>query len=136
MLLDEAAIPPSKAHQNDAGFDLHIIGVKAGTEDRPAPLYRTGVAVSPPPGWYFDMVVRSSTVKKGYGLANSVGVIDPGYRGEIFAPLVKLRADIEPLEFPNRALQLILRPLPKAQVCIVESLDETDRGTGGFGSTG
>ena len=130
------AVPPSKAHPQDSGFDVTLLGVKEGTENRRAPLYRTGIAVSPPHGWYVDLVPRSSISKTGYRVANGFGVIDATYRGELYVALEKVDPEAPELEFPVKLVQMILRPLVDASVAEVESLNSTERGAGGFGSTG
>lgn len=128
------ARPPSKAHASDSGFDLTL--VREGEAKGAVRLYRTGVSVQPPHGWYFDVVPRSSLIKTGYLLANSVGVIDRTYVGEILVPLLKVDPAAADLDLPARVVQLIPRPIVHFAVEEVDALDATRRSTGGFGSTG
>ncbi|MCH2111008.1 MAG: dUTP diphosphatase, partial [Polyangiaceae bacterium] len=99
-------------------------------------LYGTGLIVEPPYGWYFDVVPRSSIIKTGYLLANSVGVIDRSYRGELMIPLLKIDPKAPEISLPRRIAQLIPRPIVHMPVAEVQQLGATQRGNGGFGSTG
>jgi dUTP pyrophosphatase len=132
--VEDGAIPPFKKRISDSGWDLHL--VKLVERDGNLFLFDTGVRVSPPPGFYFDLVPRSSIYKSGFVLANSVGIIDMTYRGTIKVPLIK----VDPLkpepELPWRAVQLIPRRFYPVEALNSKSLDETIRGEGGFGSTG
>jgi dUTP pyrophosphatase len=92
--------------------------------------------VQPAFGWYFDVVPRSSISKSGYMLANSVGVIDRGYTGEILVPLIKIDPSAPDLKLPARLVQMIPRQIIAAELVEVEAFDETVRGSSGFGSTG
>jgi dUTP pyrophosphatase len=97
---------------------------------------KTGVHVQPPIGFYLDLVVRSSTHKKGLALYNGVGIIDQSYTGEIIAILYKT-SDFKDLPLRgDRLVQLIPRRCLLMDPIIVDNLDETERGAGGFGSTG
>jgi deoxyuridine 5'-triphosphate nucleotidohydrolase len=95
----------------------------------------TGVSVQPPKGYYFDLVPRSSTFKKGLLLYNSVGIIDQSYTGEIIAIFKKTQDFIELPNIGDRLCQLILR-----QVILVDFVEEdfeiTEREKSGFGSSG
>ena len=100
----------------------------------------TGVSVQLSQGYYLEVVPRSSIVKKDFIMANSVGIIDPDYRGRIFVPLRYLgegsgeEACQRLLE--QRIAQMIIRRLEPCDIEIVDELDQTVRGEGGFGSTG
>ena len=100
----------------------------------------TGVSVQLSQGYYLEVVPRSSIVKKDFIMANSVGIIDPDYRGRIFVPLRYLgegsgeEACRRLLE--QRIAQMIVRRLEPCDIEIVDELDQTVRGEGGFGSTG
>lgn len=133
VTLEEDAVMPTKAHDSDSGYDLTLTRLKSSSGN--VEVYHTGVRVAPPEGHYFDMVARSSLYKFGYILANSVGIIDNQYRGEILVALLKTRDDAT-LELPFRACQLIPRKIINFGMQLVGSLDSTERGTGGFGSTG
>lgn len=129
------AVIPSKAHQSDSGLDLTIIGKEKDLSDEVA-LYSTGIkATIQEEGWDLKIYPRSSISKTGYMLANSIGVVDASYRGEIFVALRKIDPSAEPLTFPVKLVQLLPERVPDVQV-VEASLDQTDRGAGGFGSTG
>lgn len=140
ILTDPLAVIPRKTIASDAGFDLTLISLVRKTGD--LYLYDTGVCVCPPPGFYFDMVPRSSIIKSGYMLANSVGIIDPSYRGSIKVPLVKINPDAADLDLPVRIVQLIPRRVHYMCVdevtCpdVIDDSVNTQRGAAGFGSTG
>ncbi|MDK1290086.1 dUTP diphosphatase [Pseudoalteromonas umbrosa] len=140
QLLNDHAVLPERAHPTDTGLDVTPIRVvkqlRADTW-----LLGCGFAVAPPMGFYFDLVARSSISKTPVMLANAVGIIDESYRGEVMlAVTLKVAEDLATFE-PSKLLgkplaQLVLRPLivtPAMQ--IVESLAQTQRGEGGFGST-
>lgn len=129
------AVAPSKARVSDSGYDLTLIK-KVKETPYGVEFYDTGIKIQPPFGWYFDLVPRSSISKTGYMLANSVGVIDRSYVGSVLVPLRKIDKNAPDLELPNRLVQIVPRPIVHFQVVEVDSLDDTDRGEGGFGSTG
>ena len=130
----ENAIAPCKSSPIDSGYDLTVLYVvkKIGK----VTLYGTGITIQPPFGYYFDMVPRSSIIKSGYMLANSVGVIDQGYTGEIMVPLIKIDENTPDLILPNRIVQLIPRKWHHMQMLETCELSQTNRGSNGFGSTG
>ena len=132
-LVDPLGIPPYKTRPSDSGFDLNLIAVRKTIGK--VTLFGTGVSVEPPTGFYFDMVPRSSMIKSGYMLANSVGVIDQGYTGEIMVPLIKVDPDASDLELPCKMVQLIPRRW-HGFYPVQSELNTTNRGEGGFGSTG
>jgi deoxyuridine 5'-triphosphate nucleotidohydrolase len=128
------ARPPAKARASDSGYDLTL--VQAGERRGPVQFFHTGLKLQPSYGWYLDLVPRSSLSKTGYMLANSVGVIDRSYVGEILVPLAKIDPSAPDLALPARVVQVIPRPIVHAEMVEVTSLESTDRGSGGFGSTG
>ncbi|ADY72841.1 deoxyUTP pyrophosphatase [Desulfurobacterium thermolithotrophum DSM 11699] len=132
--LEEGALPPYKKRISDSGWDLHLI--KLIKKEGNLYFFDTGVRVAPPPGFYFDLVPRSSIYKSGFILANSVGIIDMTYRGTIKVPLIKVDASKPDPELPWRAVQLIPRKFFPIEIELTTSLDKTIRGEGGFGSTG
>jgi dUTP pyrophosphatase len=134
QLVHPDARVPMKEHVSDSGYDLTLLYEKKRFGR--TILYGTGVIVEAPFGWYFDVVPRSSIIKHGYILANSVGVIDRSYRGEIFVPLIKIDDAAQDLQLPARVAQLIPRPIVHFPVDEVHALSTTQRGSGGFGSTG
>ena len=128
------AVAPTKAHHEDSGFDLTLVK-KVKTVNK-VEYYDTGISVEPPSGYYFEVYSRSSICKSGYMLANNVGIIDQNYRGSILAALIKIDPNAPDLELPCKLLQMIPRQFIHLDpVCVVE-LSDTDRGDGGFGSTG
>ena len=133
-LIDKRAVIPTKAHETDSGYDITIISLKKEL-DSGVKLYGTGISVSPEDGWYFDLVPRGSISKTGHMLANSVGVIDHFYTGEILVPIIKINEDSPNISLPSKLFQLIPRRYEDVSFIEVESLDETDRGEGRFGST-
>jgi deoxyuridine 5'-triphosphate nucleotidohydrolase len=131
---DRAAVPPRKTRVSDSGYDLTVI-TKVKSVGR-VEFYDTGIKIQPDFGWYFDVVARSSLTKTGYIIANAVGVIDRTYVGTVIVPLIKIDADAPDLPLPATIAQLIPRPIVHAEVVEVEAFDDTERGAGGFGSTG
>lgn len=155
-LRDDARIP-ERAHPTDVGLDLwatheiEVLSVDQFIEGSALGLnlltnmphlvkLGTGLSVKPPPGFHFEIYIRSSSPpKRGWTLANGAGIIDPNYRGELQVVLERTRGSepADELEFPCKIAQLILRKTyNEFEVEEVEELDETDRGEGGFGSSG
>jgi len=128
------AVAPSKDRVSDSGYDLVVLE-KVKTFGN-VELWDTGIKITPEFGWYFDMVPRSSIIKTGYMLANSIGIIDRTYVGNIMVPLVKIDDNAPPISSGDRLVQLIPRPIIHAEIEEVDELDDTDRGKGGFGSSG
>jgi dUTP pyrophosphatase len=128
------AQPPKKAYPSDVGFDLYLVEKIKETDG--VIMYDTGIAVKPPSGYYFEVVGRSSISKSGYMLANNIGIIDPHYRDSLRVALIKVNPSAPELQLPCRLVQLIPRQLVDMSPVQVDALDETDRGKGGFGSTG
>lgn len=127
---------PVRAHDTDAGLDLYVPEGQACLVRRGA-VYTIdlGVRVAIPDGYYGQLTLRSSAGKKGLATPNSVGVIDSGYRGNLKLLVTALA---EPVLIPSgdRVCQLIVLPLPATQWESGVVDDDTDRGDGGFGSTG
>lgn len=135
--LQDRAVEPFKARASDSGYDLTILE-KVKTVGM-VEFYSTGIAVQHvKEGWYFDMVPRSSISKSGYILANSVGVIDNEYTGEVFVPLIKIDEKAKDIlaDGPVRIVQLIPRQVVHFIPTEVDEFGETSRGDGGFGSSG
>ena len=135
--LDTNAVIPVKAHADDAGLDLTATSVKATDKYIE---YGTGLAVSIPRGHVGLLFPRSSISNSDLSLANSVGVVDAGYFGEI-----KLRFKKIGLTDPyfsalynvgDRIGQLIIMPIPTVTFDEVSDLGDSERATGGFGSSG
>ena len=126
-------IKPEKNRFSDSGFDLHLvkkIKVQGGVH-----FFDTGIQIQPENGYYFDMVGRSSISKTGWMLANNIGIIDASYTGSVIAALIKIDPDAAELELPCKLVQIIPRHLILMQAIEVDSLDDTERGTKGFGSS-
>lgn len=130
------AVTPSKTRLSDAGYDLTIIS-EYKKLNSVTTLYDTGIKVSIEPHFYIEVVPRSSLSKSGYMMANSMGIIDCSYRGNIYVALTKVDPEAKPIEFPFKCCQII--PRAQYQVIFKEStseLPDTHRSDGGFGSTG
>lgn len=128
------AILPSKNRVSDSGYDVHIIDeIK---RDGEVIFFGTGLKVTPPYGYYFDMVPRSSISKTGYISANSTGIIDRCYVGEVIVPLIKIDKNKPDLQLPYKICQLIPRPIEHFEIEETELLEDTNRGEKGFGSSG
>ena len=127
---------PSKAHPSDVGFDLMLVR-KAKRINQTTVMYDSSISTVPPPGYYFEIVPRSSLSKTGYMMANSIGVIDPNYRGTLRVVLTQIDPEAEDIALPLIKFQLILRKIHEADIEVIHGANEevTDRGTGGFGST-
>jgi dUTP pyrophosphatase len=126
------AVIPEYAKPGDAGMDLTAIDVST---DYGCLTYHTGLAIEIP-RWHVGLLFPRSSVYKGRQmLTNCVGVIDSGYRGEIM-----LKYTLSPTgndyEIGDRVGQLIIIPYPRIDFVEVDELTETDRGEGGYGSTG
>lgn len=133
--LVEEAVTPKYSKPGDAGMDLTATGM--GWDEKGNVVYHTGLAIEIPQGYVGLLFPRSSNSKKDLFMTNHVGVIDSGYRGEImfkFRRTVSFRADI--YEIGDRIGQLIIIPYPEVQFEQVEELSNTERGSGGYGSTG
>jgi len=129
------AILPSKAKESDAGYDLTIIKeVKKLTGN--VTLYDTCIKVAVPHGMYSEVIPRSSLSKSGYMLANSIGIIDRSYTGNILIALAKIDPNSPDIQLPFRCCQLIFRnQIHVEMTATTEDLSVTARGDGGFGST-
>lgn len=133
---DPSATLPSYAHPGDAGMDLCSVEelVIPRGERR---LVRTGLAMRLPPGYEAQVRPRSGlALKKGVTVLNSPGTIDEGYRGEIGVILVNLGDEPFGVCKGDRIAQMVVAPCARAEIALVPELDSTERGAGGFGSTG
>ena len=131
--LDDGAKAPYKAHKADAGWDIHALD--GGFVAQNGTVYRTGLHVRIPDGYYIEVANRSGlNIRHGVTLHGS-GTVDAGYTGEI---LVRLYADegLYRVLRGDRIAQLILHPFDAIEWVRVDSLEDTDRGDNGFGSTG
>lgn len=160
--ISDKAVLPTRANPSDSGWDLTIIGVDKIAQD--TIFFKTGLTVQPPDGHYFEIHIRSSLSSLPVMLANSVGIVDSHYRGELIVAVRVLHSNSGGTEsresYPSGIVRmldarptslhevagLLLSKKPKlAQMilrkCIdtsfeeVVQLDPTERGTGGFGSS-
>jgi dUTP pyrophosphatase len=134
--LDMRAIIPSYATHGSVGMDLVAI---EGVGFAPGGLgkVRTGLAVRIPEGYEGQIRPRSGlAAKHGITVLNSPGTIDSDYRGEILVLLVNHGGWLFEVSAGDRIAQLVICPVAHADVAFVPFLDDTDRGAGGFGSTG
>jgi dUTP pyrophosphatase len=132
--MHSSAIIPNYAKIGDAAIDLTVTSMK---DEAFQVTYGFGWAVEIPEGHVGLIFPRSSVKNTDIVLSNSVGVIDSGYRGEIMAVFKKLAGSVSKKYYiGDRAAQLIIIPYPQLEFQVTDELSETERGTGGFGSTG
>ena len=132
--LDPAATIPKYAKHGDAGMDLTCISMNMAETYVE---YDTGLAMEIPEGHVGFLFPRSSVSKTNLVLANCVGVVDSGYRGPVKLRFKELNGPIGGrYKEGDRVGQLIIMPVPNFNCVEVEELTETNRGDGGFGSTG
>lgn len=135
--LDASVELPSYAYSGDAGLDLRA-NSSVDILPRHRVLIPTGLAIALPDGYAGFVQPRSGlALKKGLTIANTPGLIDAHYRGELKVIAVNLDPD-EPIhiERGERIAQLVIQEVPTVNLIEVDELDETDRGAGGFGSSG
>ena len=133
-LLDAMAAVPVYAHADDACFDLVAVESVCLASGRPT-LIRTGIAVDVPLGWVMLIFGRSGMALQSTSLSNCVGVVDPGYHGEIKVMLTASGTSRTVIA-GDRIAQAMLIERPKVSFDAVTDFDESERGQGGFGSTG
>ena len=132
--LNEAAETPSYACYGDAGLDLKAMAITV-TEDYIE--YGTGLAIEIPYGFAAFIFPRSSISNYSLILANSVGLVDSGYKGELKVRFKKIGNKDKIYELGDKVAQLVLMPIAIAtSIEVVEELTPTERGSGGFGHTG
>jgi dUTP pyrophosphatase len=125
---------PRRGSMAAAGADLHCVdGIVLAPGERQ--LVPTGISVEIPPGWYGRIAPRSGLAVK-HGIDTLAGVIDADYRGEINVLLINLGQQSVELKAGDRIAQLIIEQAASCEYLWAEDLAETERGTGGFGSTG
>ena len=135
-LLNENATAPQFAKPGDAGADL-IATSKEWRKDGKQIVYGTGVAVEIPEGFVGLVFPRSSVRNYDLSMSNSVGVIDSGYRGEIMVTFNLLDEDHSVMyDVSEKVGQLVIVPIPNVSYVKVKQLSDSERGIGGFGSTG
>jgi dUTP pyrophosphatase len=135
--LDPGIELPAAQHPGDAGLDL-VTTVGAVLRPGERALLPTGVAIALPAGYAAFVVPRSGlAVRHGVSLVNAPGTVDAGYRGEIKVSVINL----DPLrdvtfERGDRIAQMVVQQVPHVRLHEVQQLPDSDRSTGGFGSTG
>ena len=135
---DPAARMPTKGSAHAAGWDLYCLEDTV-VNFRSSMKLRTGLRVAIPEGFEGQVRARSSLGSKGLILPHSIGTIDADYRGELFVLMTWIgEGDSYKVKSGERIAQLVIAPIPDVQFSEVEieDLGETERGEGGFGSTG
>lgn len=135
--LDPSVELPQYAYEGDAGLDLRANeSVDIAPYERV--LIHTGIAIALPDGYAGFVQPRSGmALKRGLSIVNTPGLIDAHYRGELMVIAINLDAH-EPIhiERGERIAQLVIQEVPTVRLVEVDELDSTDRGAGGFGSSG
>tara|TARA_B110000967_G_C18869389_1_gene554530 strand:- start:1234 stop:1656 length:423 start_codon:yes stop_codon:yes gene_type:complete len=135
QLLNDNAYPPKRANEYAAGYDLYA-SENCIIDPHKHSIIKTGISIQLPPNTYGRIAPRSGfTVKKHTHIG--AGVIDCDYRGEVGIVVFNLDSEKKiVIEKGNKIAQLIITPILTPVVTIIDILDESDRGSGGFGSTG
>lgn len=142
---------PTRANEHAVGYDLYAASgaiLEPGLDVRPHSTFETyvtpsggcvkvpcGFAMTPPKG-YFGLIKGRSGLAVNSSIDVMAGVIDPDYTGEIQVALINHGTQVYHIKKGDRIAQLLLLPYGSAEIAIVEDLTSTERGTGGFGSTG
>lgn len=136
-LLQPHAFAPSYGSEGAVGLDLRCID-SYYNEEHDFIEYGTGLAIEIPEGYCGELLSRSSVSKTPHILCNGYGLIDQDYRGELKFRFRNVAGpkDISYYKFGDRVGQLVLKPIVKPEIVVVEELSDTVRGDGGFGSTG
>jgi dUTP pyrophosphatase len=132
--LTEKAVIPEQMTAGAAGFDLTATSKEYDAE-RGVLVFGTGLAFQIPRGHVGLLFPRSSIFKTGLSLANAVGVIDSDYTGEVKAVFYPGNRPRSNYEVGDRVVQLVIVQIPAINIQVVDELNETARGAGGFGST-
>ena len=133
-----SGIYPSYETEGSAGMDIRAyLEEPVVIEPGKRALIPTGLFMEFEPGYEVQIRARSGlAAKHGIGLVNGVGTIDSDYRGEIKVALINMGEDAFAVNNGDRIAQMVIAPVMRAEVEPVEALSDTERGTGGFGSTG
>jgi dUTP pyrophosphatase len=136
-LLDETLPLPRYQHEGDAGFDLHS-RIDLTLEPGERAVIPTGIGVAIPRGYAGLVLPRSGlAARHGIALVNSPGLIDSGYRGEVAVILLNTdKYESFHIKHGDRIAQMVIQKIEEASFLPMPELDETERGAGGFGSTG
>lgn len=133
-VLDKGSFLPTKAHNDDAGYDLRT-PVCATVPAHGSVCIDTGIHVSLPEGTFGKLESKSGLNVK-HGVVSLGGVIDRGYTGTIVAKLYNMSDEDYQFHRGDKIVQMVIQPCMNLPVKEVDSLDDTDRGDNGFGSTG
>lgn len=137
MTIEEGAKVPTYAHETDAASDLYAMEDTILPGNSKGNKLRTGVNIQLPEGWLALIIPRSSIgAKTPLRLSNSVGLIDSGYRGELGVLYDNTSDKPYDIHAGDRIAQLLVMPSYRFKAKVVDSLEDSDRGTGGFGSSG
>lgn len=134
----ETAILPTKATEGSAGFDLYAdISEPVVVRPHETVMLSTGIALEIPEGYFGAIYPRSGiSTKRGLRLANCVGVIDSDYRGAVGVPIHNDTNESKYVQPYERVAQIVFQKCEPIEIYEAEELSDTDRGVGGFGSTG
>lgn len=140
-VLDDRATVPKRGSEQAAGLDLAacLPGDQPSLTLDPGQIavVPTGLAIAIPESYEGQVRPRSGlATKRGLTVPNAPGTIDADYRGELRVALINLSKEPQTIEHGDRIAQLVIAPVAMCEVVVVEDLDETVRGVGGFGSTG
>ncbi len=124
---------PTRAYEHDAGLDLSSVETHT-LDPGEGKIFKTGIAVALDPGFVGLIWDRSSMGKKG--IKTLGGVIDSGYRGEIGVILWNISTETQTIQAGDRIAQMLIQAVATPQTKEVKALSTTDRGAGGFGSSG
>lgn len=137
-ILNDLAKIPTRGSEESAGLDLYA-ATDTPIDIAPGGTVKidTGIAMAIPHGYFGMLVPRSGiATKRGLRPANTPGTIDADYRGPIIVALHNDSTELQTIDPGERIAQLIITPYAAPKLEVTTDLDETDRGTGGFGSTG
>jgi dUTP pyrophosphatase len=132
-----ADLAPCKAHPSDAGYDLKSREEHISIWPGDRALVLTGLYIGLPDGYEAQVRPRSGkALKEGITVLNTPGTVDAGYRGEVGVILVNHSKEVKHIHRGDKIAQMVICKLPDVELVQLKELDETDRGVGGFGSTG
>ena len=134
-LMNSSADVPSKKHESDIGYDISSAeNIKITSNE--VTLVKTGIAISLPVQCAGFVLPRSGlSTKHKITLINSPGLIDPGYTGELLVPLINHSTEDYEIKIGDRIAQLVLINTNQVEFKIVDKMPDTERNSGGFGST-
>ena len=136
LRIDPSAVLPSYAHPGDAGMDVRSVE-EFVLDPGCRRLVRTGLVMVLPPGFEAQVRPRSGlALKNGVIVLNSPGTIDEGYRGEVGVILANFGAEPFKVEKGAKIAQIVIAPCTRAEIEETSETGDTERGEGGFGSTG